>query len=73
MKLSEALDPEARDACCDPTESAECGQRARWLLRIRLFFGPLPLVRVALALRFQIWYPIIRSKRAELGKLLRST
>jgi GPH family glycoside/pentoside/hexuronide:cation symporter len=41
------------------------------LLGIRLFFGPVPMVFLGLALPLLIWYPITRKSHAELRQRLR--
>jgi GPH family glycoside/pentoside/hexuronide:cation symporter len=45
-------------------------QSAHTLLGIRLFFGPVPLLFLALALPLLIWYPITRKSHAELRRRL---
>jgi GPH family glycoside/pentoside/hexuronide:cation symporter len=48
-------------------------QSAETLFGIRLFFGPVPLIFIALALPFLIWYPITRAKHAEIKERLAET
>lgn len=43
-------------------------QSARTLFGIRLFFGPVPLLALLIALPLLIWYPITRRSHAELRK-----
>ncbi len=45
-------------------------QSAQALLGIRLFFGPVPLILLAVALPLLIWYPITRASHAEMRRQL---
>jgi GPH family glycoside/pentoside/hexuronide:cation symporter len=45
-------------------------QGARTLFGIRLFFGPVPLLALLIALPLLIWYPITRKSHAELREKL---
>lgn len=48
-------------------------QSARTLVGIRLFFGPVPAVILAIALPLLIWYPITRSAHAEVRERLEAS
>jgi GPH family glycoside/pentoside/hexuronide:cation symporter len=48
-------------------------QSARTLFGIRLFFGPVPLIFVALALPLLIWYPITRASHAKMRAQLEAS
>ena len=51
---------------------ANVEQSAETLRTIRLFFGPIPLVVILLALPLLIWYPITRESHAALRARLDS-
>jgi GPH family glycoside/pentoside/hexuronide:cation symporter len=45
-------------------------QTTETLFGIRLFFGPVPLIILAVALPLLVWYPITRKSHAELRRQL---